>query len=92
MVCLEREIIKNYHLEHNEDAFNYAYVYPGLNKVMQAAGRVIRTEEDKGIIMLLDERYNYHSYRQVMPYDWTPYITSRRTFKQDINRSWEAIK
>jgi len=91
MVCLEREIIKNYHLEHEEDAFNYAYVYPGLNKVMQAAGRVIRTEEDRGIIMLLDERYTYHSYRQVIPYDWNPYITSRRTFKNDIKKSWESI-
>ncbi len=92
MVCLEREIIKAYHHEHNEDAFNYAYVYPGLNKVMQAAGRVIRTEEDKGIIMLLDERYTYNSYRQVIPYDWQPMITSRRNFKYDIKYSWEQIK
>lgn len=92
MVCLEREIIKSYHDEHGEDAFNYAYVYPGLNKVMQAAGRVIRTEEDRGVIMLLDERYTYHSYRQTMPYDWNPYLTSRRTFKKDIENSWEAIK
>jgi len=91
MVCLEREIIKGYHQEHDEDAFNYAYVYPGLNKVMQAAGRVIRTEEDKGIIMLLDERYTYHSYRQVIPYDWQPLITHRRSFKQDIKYSWDKI-
>lgn len=92
MVCLEREIIKSYHNEHDEDAFNYAYVYPGLNKVMQAAGRVIRTEEDRGVIMLLDERYTYHSYKQVIPYDWRPMMTTRRTFKDDIKYSWESIK
>lgn len=92
MVCLEREIIKNYHASHDEDAFNYAYVYPGLNKVMQAAGRVIRTEEDRGVIMLLDERYTYHSYRQVIPYDWAPMLTNRRSFKRDIKKSWESIK
>lgn len=92
MVCLEREIIKAYHSDHDEDAFSYAYVYPGLNKVMQAAGRVIRTEEDRGIIMLMDERYNYHSYRQVIPYDWMPEDTRRYKFKQDIKRAWEAIE
>ncbi len=91
MVCLEREIIKKYHEDHNEDAFNYAYVYPGLNKVMQAAGRVIRTEEDKGVIILMDERYNYSSYKQVIPYDWTPKKTYRKNFRNDINNIWNEI-
>lgn len=91
MVCLEREIIKSYHQNHNEDAFNYAYVYPGLNKVMQAAGRVIRTETDKGIIILMDERYNYNSYKNVIPYDWNPKKTYRRTFKNDIKNIWDRI-
>ncbi|MEA3422527.1 MAG: ATP-dependent DNA helicase [Bacillota bacterium] len=91
MVCLEREIIKNYHEDHDEEAFNYAYVYPGLNKVMQAAGRVIRTEEDKGVIILMDERYNYSSYRQVIPYDWQPQRTYRRSFRNDIDKVWNQI-
>lgn len=92
MVCLEREIIKAYHEAHDEDAFSYAYVYPGLNKVMQAAGRVIRTEEDRGIIFLLDERYNYHSYRQVIPYDWMLEDTRRYRFKKDIENAWRHIE
>ncbi len=91
MVCLEREIIKNYHEDHDEEAFNYAYVYPGLNKVMQAAGRVIRTEEDTGVIILMDERYNYSSYRQVIPYDWQPRRTYRRSFRNDIDEVWNQI-
>lgn len=92
MVCLEREIIKAYHADHDEDAFSYAYVYPGLNKIMQAAGRVIRTEEDHGVIMLMDERYNYNTYKQVIPYDWQPKLTSRRHFKKDIEALWQQIE
>lgn len=92
MVCLEREIIKRYHQDHNEDAFSYAYVYPGLNKIMQAAGRVIRTEADRGVIMLMDERYNYHTYSQVIPMDWQPENTRLNRFDKDIKETWERIK
>jgi Rad3-related DNA helicase len=45
-------------------------MYPGMNKVLQAAGRVIRTETDKGIVLLLDERFNYNYYRQLFPEHW----------------------
>ena len=55
-VCNEREILKQYFDRHGENGFDYAYLYPGMNKVLQAAGRVIRTEEDKGVIALLDDR------------------------------------
>ena len=51
-VCNEREILKQYFDRHGENGFDYAYLYPGMNKVLQAAGRVIRTEEDKGVIAL----------------------------------------
>ncbi|MBN2795418.1 MAG: ATP-dependent DNA helicase [Clostridia bacterium] len=91
MVCLEREIIKSYHEAHDEDAFSYAYVYPGLNKVMQAAGRVIRTEEDKGVILLMDERYGYYTYQEVMPSDWQPYYTTYSDFKSAIEETWKMI-
>ena len=50
-VCNEREILKQYFDRHGENGFDYAYLYPGMNKVLQAAGRVIRTEEDKGVIV-----------------------------------------
>ena len=56
-VCYEREILKQYFERHGEDGFDYAYLYPGMNKVLQAAGRVIRTEEDRGVIALLDDRF-----------------------------------
>ena len=53
----EREILKNYYDKKGEAGFDYAYRYPGMNKVLQAAGRVIRTQEDRGILLLLDERF-----------------------------------
>ena len=56
-VNTEQEILKEYFDEHQGRGFDYAYQYPGMNKVMQAAGRVIRTAGDKGIIALLDERF-----------------------------------
>lgn len=92
MVGLEREIIKNYHDNHGEAAFDYAYVYPGLNKIMQAAGRVIRTEEDRGMILLLDERYGYNHYRGLLPKDWAPKGVTLNTFSEVLSREWQKIK
>jgi Rad3-related DNA helicase len=72
MICPERDIIKAYFDEKNSMGFEYAYMYPGMNKVMQAAGRLIRTIDDKGIILLIDERFSYPSYRRLFPKEWFP--------------------
>ncbi|MBR4832426.1 MAG: ATP-dependent DNA helicase [Butyrivibrio sp.] len=70
LVCNEREIIREFFEERGVDGFDYAYRYPGMNKVLQAAGRVIRTEEDKGIVALLDDRFMQGSYRALFPREW----------------------
>ncbi|AEB74744.1 ATP-dependent DNA helicase [Clostridium botulinum] len=69
-VCLERNIISDYFKDKNGKGFEYAYMYPGMNKVMQAAGRVIRTEKDKGIILLIDERFRFKNYFDLFPREW----------------------
>jgi Rad3-related DNA helicase len=69
-VCPEREIIKDYFDGQGGDGFAYAYKYPGINKVLQAAGRVIRTAEDVGIVALLDERFLQWGYRRLFPREW----------------------
>ena len=69
-VCLEKEILKNYFDVKGENGFDYAYRYPGMNKVLQAAGRVIRTVEDTGIVVLLDERFLQTSYQKMFPREW----------------------
>jgi Rad3-related DNA helicase len=70
MVCDENEIIKDYFDAHDGDGMKYAYIFPGFNKVLQAAGRVIRTHEDVGIVALLDYRFSYRSYRELFPREW----------------------
>ena len=52
------------------DGFAYAYQYPGMNKVLQAAGRVIRTDEDQGVILLLDERFRSPACQKLFPKEW----------------------
>ena len=69
-VNCEREILKDYYDEKGEQGFDYAYRYPGMNKVLQAAGRVIRTKEDNGTILLMDERFLNRDYRVLFPREW----------------------
>ena len=69
-VCNEREIVKTYFESRMQSGFDYSYLYPGMNKVLQSAGRVIRTENDKGIILLLDDRFLQEQYRAVFPREW----------------------
>jgi Rad3-related DNA helicase len=66
----EREILKNYYDEQSGNGFDYAFRYPGINKVLQAAGRVIRTDEDRGVILLLDERFKQRDYAGLYPREW----------------------
>ena len=62
--------MKNFYDARGEDGFFYAYLCPGMNKVLQSAGRVIRTEADEGVILLLDERFAAARYRNLFPAEW----------------------
>lgn len=70
MVCNERELLKDYFDEEASSGFDYAYRYPGMNKVLQAAGRVIRTQSDIGVVALLDERFCSPANRRLFPREW----------------------
>jgi Rad3-related DNA helicase len=78
MVCNERELFREYFDAKNGMGFEYAYLYQGMNKVLQSAGRVIRTKEDRGAILLLDERFTLPQYYNLFPREWFPYITVRQ--------------
>ncbi|MCF7925584.1 MAG: PD-(D/E)XK nuclease family protein [Candidatus Izimaplasma sp.] len=67
----ENELLRSYFESHHENGFHYAYTYPGMNKVIQAVGRVIRQDEDKGIAILFDDRYLHHTYQQLFPKHWS---------------------
>ncbi len=75
MVCDEKELFRFYFDEKNGRGFDYAYLYPGMNKVMQSAGRVIRTTEDTGAVLLLDERFLTGAYQNLFPREWFPFET-----------------
>ena len=69
-VNTEREVLKKHYDRLGENGFDYAYRFPGMNKVLQAAGRVIRTKEDVGCILLMDERFRSTEYRILFPEEW----------------------
>ncbi len=71
-ISLERNIIRQYFQETRESGYEYSYIYPGMNKVLQAAGRVIRTETDRGVILLMDERFARPPYSELIPGHWHP--------------------
>ena len=67
MISIENDIVREYF---DVNGFDYAYAYPGINKVLQSAGRVIRTESDKGRVLLVDSRYNNSKYKSMLPQEW----------------------
>lgn len=90
MVCNEREILKDYFDDESSSGFDYAYTYPGMNKVLQAAGRVIRTREDIGVVALLDERFNMNSYKRLFPKEWDDYkIVNSRNVAACVRDFWK---
>ena len=70
-ITLRQDEIRGYFDRKNGQGYDYAYVYPGMNKVLQAAGRVIRTESDSGIVLLIDSRYAAAKYRELFPEHWS---------------------
>ena len=90
MVCSEQEILKGWFDRRGEDGFRLAYQCPGMNKVLQAAGRVIRTEEDRGVVILVDERFAQARYRQMFPREWAGASLCRITELDGmLRRFWE---
>lgn len=87
---LERDLIKGYFDQHSASGFAYAYQYPGFNRVLQATGRVIRTDTDQGIIVLIDERFAQAHYRQLFPSHWRDYkiVKNTQEMKDHLTRFW----
>lgn len=89
-ICTEREILKKYYDRKNGNGFDYAFRYPGINKVLQAAGRVIRTNEDRGIILLLDERFLQSDYVPLFPREWGHRsVCQLEHVEEHIKRFWQ---
>jgi DNA excision repair protein ERCC-2 len=84
-LSVQQNIIKDYFSNINDMGFEYAYMYPGMNKVLQAAGRVIRHENDRGAVLLIDERFAHRAYKQLYPKHWEHFKIVRD--EQALNRT-----
>ena len=88
-ICSEREVLRNYYEKKMGAGFDYAYRYPGMNKVLQAAGRVIRTVSDRGVIGLLDERFLRRDYQQIFPREWEdPQVYTLDQLPMALKKFW----
>jgi len=87
---LERDLIKDYFDHQASSGFAYAYQYPGFNRVQQATGRVIRSETDRGIIVLIDERFAHARYRNLFPSHWrsVQIVENTSELKENLTRFW----
>jgi DNA excision repair protein ERCC-2 len=98
-LSLERDLIRDYFDERVDsseygrtDGFDYAYQYPGMNRVLQTAGRVIRSETDLGIVCLIDHRFNESRYRQLFPVSWQPQVMrNKNELAQSVKQFWSNI-
>jgi len=90
---LEKDLIKAYFDRQNGRGFAYAYQYPGFNRVLQATGRVIRTEVDRGIIVLIGERFTHARYRHLFPAHWRGYqvVQSDSEIKEKLSHFWSRV-
>ena len=90
-VCLERDLIREHFNANGGDGFNFAYRHPGINRVMQAVGRLIRTEKDRGVAVLIDQRYRDESFQNLLPNEWPiENIAHSEKLESIIKRFWNS--
>ena len=88
-VCLERDVLRDAFEETYQSGFRYAYQYPGMSKVLQAAGRIIRTESDRGALLLIDTRYSLADYRALLPPHWSVQrVRQTKELAEQLSRFW----
>ncbi len=87
---VERNLIREYFQLQNGAGFDYAYTFPGMNRVLQAVGRVIRSETDRGVVLLIDARFNEVRYRRLFP-AWWKYVRVRQTaaLREAVGSFWQ---
>lgn len=93
LVCEQTKMMQAYFDEINGHGFEYSYLYPGMNKVLQAGGRVIRTAGDVGIILLLDERFRTNTYKKLFPIEWNGYkLVNKNNARKTFGDFWQRME
>jgi Rad3-related DNA helicase len=90
-ISTELNIIKEYFDNTRENGYAYAYTYPGMIKVLQAAGRVIRSEEERGVVVLIDDRFATPEYYELMPDHWRhlQFLTNANDLLREVTDFWK---
>jgi DNA excision repair protein ERCC-2 len=89
-ICPERDLIRRY-FDRQGAGFDFAYRFPGINRVLQAAGRVIRTDQDRGALLLVDQRFGRTTYRGLLPDQWAMTVAeSKRQMENQLKRFWSS--
>ena len=89
-LCAERDLIRDYFEQKLGAGFDYAYTFPGMNRVLQATGRVIRSETDRGIVLLVDTRFSEPRYGRLFPAWWRPaHVRSVRALGEALRQFWQ---
>ena len=90
-VSFEQELMRQFYEDAYSKGFEYAYLYPGMNRVVQSAGRIVRSETDRGVIVLLDRRFAYENYSRLLPRDWyesSPDELTAQEFREALTEFW----
>jgi DNA excision repair protein ERCC-2 len=89
-LCVERNLIRDYFQQQNAAGFDYAYTFPGMNRALQAIGRVIRSETDLGVVLLIDARFNELRYRRLFPAWWKfTKVRSSNALREAVADFWK---
>ncbi len=92
-LSFEREAVSAYYDEKYDEGRQFAYIYPGMNKVMQAAGRVIRQESDRGVVVLIDDRFDDPIYKKIIPSFWRglKFISDAKELRGELDEFWRSV-
>ena len=92
MICVENDLLKEIYDKQFEEGYRYAYLYPGIARVLQAAGRVIRSETDKGAVLLIDSRWYDREHRSLLPQHWQIYpVYNEQQMKNRLEAFYEGF-
>ena len=84
--------MRAYYDERFEEGMQFSYVYPGINRVLQAGGRVIRREDDYGVLVLIDDRFDDPIYKKTMPKLWSgmKFIPDAKILREELDKFWQT--
>jgi len=88
-ISLDRDLIREFWQTAGQSGFDYAYTFPGMNRVLQAVVRLIRSDKDQGVVLLIDDRFGKHSYRTLFPSWWnSKKVTTPKDIECETEKFW----